>query len=255
MPDYTIPNLRNACRILDCLAHSEQPLSSAEIADKLEIPRSTTLRILFTLEAQQFVRKVGKQITLGSALIPLGNKAQKSLSIRELAGPILQRITEATGETSHLALLSIDKVLIMEVCNSPHPLSANSPQGATADLHCSATGKTLLAYMDETERDVLLDRIDYTIRTKNTLPGKQKLLTELVAIRKQGYAIDEQEYHEGIRCIATPVFDAQGVVVYSIGITAAASRFTKAKIKPYAERLQGHSEELTRLLGGRIPRV
>ena len=252
MPDYTIPNLRNACRILDCLAHAEQPLSSSEIADKLEIPRSTALRILFTLEAQQYIRKEGKRITLGSALIPLGNKAQKTLSIRELAGPILQKLTEATGETSHLAILAADKVLLLEVCNSPHPLSANSPQGATADLHCSATGKALLAYMDKSEREPLLDRIDYTIRTPNTLPGKQELLTKLTEIHKLGYAIDEQEYHEGIRCIAAPVFDARGIAVYAIGITAAASRFTRAKIKPYAGRLLELAHELTKRLGGQI---
>ena len=252
MPDYTIPNLRNACRILDYLAHTEQPLSSAEIADRLEIPRSTTLRIIFTLEAQQFVRKEGKRVTLGSALIPLGNKAQKSLSIRELAGPILQKLSDATGETSHLAILTTNKVLLLEVCNSPHPLSAHSPQGATADLHCSATGKALMAYMDEAAREPLLDQIDYTVRTPNTLTGKQELLHELTEIRERRYAIDEQEYHQGIRCIAAPVFDARGVAVYAIGITAAAPRFTKAKIKPYAERLLEFTGELTQLLGGQV---
>ena len=252
MPDYTIPNLRNACRILDCLAEAEQPLSNAELADRLGIPRSTTLRILYTLEAQQYIRKEGKRIVLGSALIHLGIKAQTRLSIREIAGPILRKLTEHTQETSHLAILTTNKALILEVCDSPHPLSAHSRQGTSADLHCSATGKSLLAFMEEGKRTPLLDDIEYNIRTSNTLRDKEALATELETIRKQGFSVDEQEYHKGIRCIAAPVFDARGVAVYAIGITASTSRFTKAKINPYADYVIRLAGELTFAIGGQV---
>lgn len=252
MPDYTIPNLRNACRVLDYLAQSDHSLSSSEIADHLGIPRSTTLRILFTLEAQHFIRKEGKQIVLGSALIHLGNKAQKSLSIRELAEPLLDKLTSFTRETSQLAILSSNKSMILEVYDSPHPLSAHSRQGTTADLHCSATGKVLLAFLNREELGPMLDQIDYQTRTSNTLSNKEDLLVELGSIRNRGYSIDEEEYHEGIRCIAAPVFDACGIAAYSIGITASTSRFTKSKIKPYANYVIRLANELTTSIGGQL---
>ena len=254
MPDYTIPNLRNACRILDCLAEAAEPLSSAELADRLGIPRSTALRILYTLEAQQYIRKEGRQIVLGSALIRLGINAQTRLSIREIARPILQKLTESTLETSHLAVLTADKALILEVFDSPHPLSAHSRQGTAADLHCSATGKALLAYMEREQRETLLENMEYNIRTPHTLRTKEALLEELEAIRKQGFSIDEQEYHNGIRCVAAPVFDAKGVTAYAIGITASMSRFTRAKIKPYAKTVIGLADDLTHALGGQRPK-
>jgi DNA-binding IclR family transcriptional regulator len=254
MLDYTIPNLKNACRILDYLGRSDHSQASSEIADHLEIPRSTALRILFTLEAQRFIRKEGKRYVLGSALIHLGNKAQNTLSIRELAGPVLNKLTDFTQETSHLAILSSNKTLILEVCDSPHPLSAHSRQGTMADLHCSATGKTMLAFMKPEDLDSTLDQIDYLVRTPHTLANKKDLRVELGNIRNRGYSIDEEEYHPGIRCIAAPVFDAHGVVAYSIGITASIFRFTKSKINPYANYLVRLAGELTISIGGQFPR-
>ena len=244
MPDYIIPNLRNACRILEWLSRSDQPRSNAEIADQLGIPRSTVLRILTTLEAQQFVRRNGKKFCLGIALIPLGNTASNQHSLREHCLPILSEVTRQTDETCHLVTLTQDKALILQVCDSPHPMSAHSKQGTLADLHCSASGKALLAYLPLEQQQSIVDHLQLSARTTRTITDSAQLTAELQKIRETGYSIDEQEYHEGIRCMAVPVFASDGHVVYSVGITASTSRFTKTRIPSVFKVLKSASAQL-----------
>lgn len=245
MPDYTIPNLKNACRILDCLGQCREAMSNAELANQLDIPRSTVLRILCTLESQRFVRRIGKRYLLGMALIPLGTAAGGQHSLLEECQPLLASITQDSEETSHLVTRVNDKALILQVCASPHPMSAHSRKGTFADLHCSASGKVLLAYLPEAEREACLERIALHARTPHTLTRASDLKKELQEVRRQGYAIDEQEYHLGVRCMATPVFSKDGSVCHAIGITASIYRFTEDRIPTMLNLLQNASRELS----------
>lgn len=244
MPDYTIPNLKNACRILDCLAASTEPQSNAELATQLGIPRSTVLRILFTLEAQGFIVRTGKRYHLGIALIHLGAAASRQHPLPEVAQPVLSHVTTQCDETSHLVALVNDHALILQVCASPHPMSAHSRKGTLADLHCSAAGKVLLAYLPEAERLACLERLQLHARTPNTLTDPLALEQELEHIRTQGYAIDEEEYHLGVRCMALPIVTIDGSVPYAIGITASIYRFTPDRIPELRALLQQAAEAL-----------
>ena len=249
MPDYTIPNLKNACRVLKFLASTDQAKTIAEIADALALPRSTALRILFTLSSENLVTKVDRSYGLGSSLIFLGQRATRSNSTLDLAKPVLQRLTEDTGETSQLATLSGNKSLIMLVQDSPHPLAAHSRPGTQADLHCSASGKALLAFSEASKRDLALQEISFDCRTTRTIHSHQGFLKELQLVRQNGYASDEQEYHEGIRCLAAPVFDSSGYASYAIGITAAISRFTDEKKSSYVEYVKNAAATLSDACG------
>jgi DNA-binding IclR family transcriptional regulator len=226
MPDYTIPNLKNACRLLQALALSSEPATIAELADKLSVPRSTTLRILATLEEQQFIRRLGKRYQLGVALIPLGHAATGQHTQREHFDPILRWVSKQTDETCHLVQLVADHVLILHVCESPHPMSAHSSPGTLAELHCSATGKAILAQMPRQQAMDIISRTGLPARTANTLTSPNALSLELDAITRSGYSIDEEEYHPGIRCMAVPVFSDASTCRHAIGITASTSRFT-----------------------------
>ncbi|MBC2605317.1 IclR family transcriptional regulator [Pelagicoccus albus] len=244
MSEYTIPNLKNACRILQLIADSSQPLTMSHIADTLTLPRSTVFRILSTLCEEGWLFREDKSYRMGGALIGLGRKAINSSTINQLARPILKEVTKLTGETSQLAILSGPQVLIVEVEDSPHPLAAHSRPGTGADIHCSASGKVLLAFGSESERTRIVQEIKYTSHTPNTIKNREELEKELVSIQKLGYAIDEQEYHEGIRCIAVPVFDSSNMASYSIGITASTHRFTRRKIKEISQILKNAADQL-----------
>jgi IclR family acetate operon transcriptional repressor len=246
---YVIPNLRNACRILKLLARHPNGLKAADLARDLKIPVTTTLRIMTTLCLEELARKVEGRFELGPVLIQLGNSALAGTEIRELAQPLLQRLTDLTDETSHLAIPCDDRALIVAVQDSPHPLRAASRPGFLAELHCSSTGKTFLAYLHRARIAEIIAASPPTARTPLTLTKLSDIKKEADLTRKRGFSLDNEEFNPGVRCLAAPVFDSDGTVVAAIGITAATVRFPKERIPEMAKKVQTVAGELSRLMG------
>jgi IclR family acetate operon transcriptional repressor len=251
LPDerYVIPNLRNACRILKLLGRHPDGLKAADLARDLGIPVTTTLRIMATLHLEGLARKVEGRYELGPVLIQLGTAALAGAEIRELALPVLQRLTAATDETSHLAIPCDDRSLIAAVQDSPHPLRAASRPGYLAELHCSSTGKVFLAFLHSHRLAEVLPADSLVRRTPHTLTTLPKLRKEAELTRARGYSLDDEEYHPGVRCLAVPVFGSGGQVVAALGITASVVRFTPERIPEMAAKVQAAAAELSELLG------
>lgn len=246
---YVIPNLRNACRILKLLARTTDGTKAADIARTLRIPVTTTLRIMATLQLEGLVRKDEGRFELGPVLIQLGNASLAGTEIRTTALPILEKLTAQIAETSHLAIPCDGRSLIVAVQDSPHPLRAASRPGFLADLYCSSTGKTLLAFLHYPRLDELIGRTPLPKRTPHTLSTPAEIRREIELIRKRGYSVDDEEFHAGVRCLAAPVYNAHGTVIAAIGITASTVRFTPARIPEMAVAVQAAAAELSRLLG------
>ncbi|MDB6126598.1 MAG: iclR [Verrucomicrobia bacterium] len=246
---YVIPNLRNACRILKLLGRHPNGLKAADLARDLKVPVTTTLRIMTTLSLEGMARKVEGRFELGPVLIQLGNAALAGTEIRELALPILQQLTEATDETSHLAIPCDDRALIVAVQDSPHPLRAASRPGFLADLHCSSTGKIFLGYLHRSRLAEIIAENRPTARTPQTLTMANEIKKEADLTRKRGYSLDNEEFNPGVRCLAAPVFASDGNVVAAIGITAATVRFPKERIPEMAKKVRAAATELSQLMG------
>ena len=246
---YVIPNLRNACRILKLLGRSPDGHKVAEIARSLDIPVTTTLRIMTTLLLEGLVRKVDTRYELGPVLIQLGNASLAGTEIRELALPVLANLTARTDETSHLAIPCDDRSLIVAVQDSPHPLRAASRPGFLAELHCSSTGKIFLTYLHNARLAEFYGLTRPTKRTEHTLTTVTELRRECELTRKRGYSLDDEEFNHGVRCLAAPVFASGGNVAAAIGITAAAIRFTRERIPEMAAAVRDAAANLSRLLG------
>lgn len=245
---YVIPNLRNACRILKLLGRHPNGLKAAELARELRIPVTTTLRIMTTLHLEGLVRKHDGRFELGPILIQLGNAALAGTEIRELALPLLQKLTDTTDETSHLAIPCDARALIVAVQDSAHPLRAASRPGFLAELHCSSTGKIFLTYLHP-QRAGELAKEGPTQRTPLTLTTLAELKREIELTQKRGFSLDNEEFNPGVRCLAAPVFDADGQVAAAIGITASTVRFTKERIPEMAEKVRAVAAELSQLIG------
>lgn len=209
------------------------------------------MRILSTLSLEGFVRKTDERFTLGPALIGLGSAAKDAFDIRGLALPFLREVTELTGETSHLAVPSSNRSLIVEVYFSPHPISSSRGPGAQVEMHCSATGKCFLAYNHGDDLGSVLSEKDLFAHTPRTITSMEHLQVELKTVRKNGYAVDEQEFFEGVRCLAAPVFDGDNYCVAAIGITASTMRFTLDRIHENARIIKEASRKLSSGLGWR----
>ena len=253
MKQYVIPNLKKACDVLVALSQDSRGMSIAEISGQLDIPRTTTLRILSTLCAEGMTAKRDARYYLGDTLVRVGLRALAELDIRTVCAPVLRELADSTGETAHLAVLSGDHALILDVCDSPHPLRVASRPGTLAQLHCSATGKVLCAFSDTGALEALLKNKEFERRTPHTLTSKAALKNEAVVTRTRGYAIDEEEYHPGVRCLAAPVRDARGAVVAAVGITGSASRFTRNKIESFSATVIKASDQVSRGLGAATP--
>ena len=253
---YVIPNLRNACRILKLLGRSPDGLKGADIGRALAIPVTTTLRIMTTLHLEGLVRKNGAHYELGPVLIQLGNASLAGTEIRTASLPVLEELTTQTDETSHLAIPCDNRSLIVAVQDSSHPLRAASRPGFLAELHCSSTGKTLLAFLHREQLNEFYGpgAERPTKRTPRTLTSLSEIKREIELTRKRGYGLDDEEFAPGIRCLAAPVHDASGTVAAAIGITAATVRFTKERIPEMARKVQAAATELSRLLGHSAPR-
>lgn len=246
---YVIPNLRNACRILKLLGRSEAGFKVADIGRKLSIPITTTLRIMTTLHLEGLVRKNGTHYELGPVLIQLGNASLAGTEIRTTARPVLEKLTAKIAETSHLALPCDNRSLIVAVQDSPHPLRAASRPGFLAELYCSSTGKTLLAFLYYARLDALIGSAPLPRRTVHTLTTLGEIRREIELTRKRGYSLDDEEFHLGVRCLAAPVYHSDGTVAAAIGITAATIRFPKDRIPEMAVAVKSAAAELSRLLG------
>lgn len=246
---YVIPNLRNACRILKLLGRQPDGLKAADIARELDIPVTTTLRIMTTLHLEGLARKLGGRYELGPVLIQLGNSALAGTEIREQALPLLQILTADTDETSHLAIPCDGRALIVAVQDSPHPLRAASRPGFLAELHCSSTGKIFLTYLYRAKLPGLFVNERPTRRTSYTLTNLSDMKREVALTAKRGFSLDNEEFNLGVRCLAAPVFSSDGTVVAAIGITAATLRFTKERIPEMAGKVRAVAAQLSQLMG------
>jgi IclR family acetate operon transcriptional repressor len=249
MNKYHIPNLGKACEVMELIGDSPGGLSLKEIFQPLEIPRTTALRITQTLLSSGFLAKNDEEkFTLGTSLVQIGVKALDNLDIRGFARPVLKDLSQEIGESSHLAMLNGNRSMLVEVADSPHPVRIASRPGTLVELHCSSTGKVFLAFSIP-EPSTFVQTLELTPYTPNTDDTVAKVLANIDQTRKLGYAMDEEEYVPGVRCIAAPIKNVFGKTIAAIGITASTSTFTKAKIRTMAERIQRAATEISENMG------
>ena len=247
---YVIPNLRNACRILKLLGRSREGFKVADIARELDLPVTTTLRIMSTLTLEGFARKNEGRFELGSILIQLGNSALAGTEIRDLAPPVLERLTQLTDETSHVAIPCDDRSLIVAVQDSPHPLRAASRPGFLAELHCTSTGKCFLAFLHfDRLAELYSPDVKPTKRTRHTNTTLAEIRRDAELTHKRGYSLDDEEFNPGVRCLAAPIRGSDGVIVAAVGITAATVRFTRERIPEMAAAVKDAARELSEQMG------
>lgn len=249
MPDYIIPNLLNAGRVLKLLA-SEPGLTALQISRALHVPRTTVMRIAASLVREGLLETGAQQsYSLGPALIYLGIRATAGVDLTGLSKPLLKQLAVKTGETAHLAMLSDDKSLLLEVCQSPLPIRAGAPAGTLADLHCSATGKIFLAWNFQDTLAAFFARVQPLPRTARTLTTPERMAKETALILKRGYAVDEEEFYDGIRCVAVPVFNSRGHVHIALGLTGVTARLTHKRIPGCVAQLKEAAAKLSVALG------
>lgn len=252
---YNVQVLDRAAAILEALAEEQGDRSLLELSERLELHKSTVHRLLMVLERHRFVEKHADtgRYGLGLKLFELGQKAIARLGLAERARAHLERLAAELGETAHLCVLDGGDVLYLAKVEPSRTVRVPSTVGRRNPAHCTAVGKTLLAYLPADEVERLLAARGLPSFTKNTIVSATALQRELVSIRARGYAVDDEEIEEGLTCVGAPVRDSSGEVVASISVAGPTFRVPKRRIPALGARVIEAADALSRELGHRAP--
>lgn len=246
-----IQTLVVAFDILDTIADGgESGLTLSDISERLEIHKSTALRMLCTLEKLNCVvhdNDTGKY-RLGIHLLELGSTFLEGVDLRREAKPYLEELSAASGEIVHLAILDGESVVYIEKIEAPQVLTLYSRVGRRAPATCTAVGKVLLAYADCEFKD-RISRGSFMKYTDQTITDPEIFLQELEKVRKNGYAIDNEEHEKHVRCVAAPIWNHEGQAVAAVSITGPSVRMTLERIQELAPVVVSTALDISRRLG------
>jgi DNA-binding IclR family transcriptional regulator len=216
------------------------------------LAKSTVHRLLQTLAGHGYAVRdpVSGRYHLGLKFLELGAIVSSHLTIQMIARPHLQRLMEASRETAHLGLLEGREVVYADKIECPQTIRMYSRIGRRSPLHCTALGKALLAYQPEPVLGDLL-RAGLHRNTPRTITGARRLREELQRIRDEGYALDNEEFEEGLRCVAAPVRGHTETVVASVGIAGPATRLEPARLPALIKHVKEAAEAISAALGYR----
>lgn len=222
-----------------------------EIAKELKVNKSSAYRLLVTLEERGFVKQdqISGKYSLGMKLAGFRTKILEGFDIRDIGRPFLARLTEETKESAALSMLQKDRVVVIERNLSKEPISANLYVGLVEPLHCTALGKVLLAFQPAEKQKRVIDSLNLERFTSNTITETELLEKQLDEVRKNGYAVDDEEYSMGMRCLAGPVFDSKGEVIAAIGISGPVTRLAPNMLGFYIDIIKRVSQEFSANMG------
>lgn len=238
-------SVRTTFQILDAVADN-QPVGLSELARRLDIPKSTVQRSLATLADLGWIRPDGHDGTrwvLGDRVRALSERIDDLGRLREAALPILEQLNRETAETIHLAVPEGNLARLVERQDSQHALRLVKAIGTRTVMHAGAAGKAMLAYLPQREIDSYIAG-GLSPVTGHTITDPAKLLEEIQAIRKRGYAIGEEELTEGIVSVAAAVCPGGGRPVASISISGPSTRLKAQQYKTYGKLVSDAALEL-----------
>lgn len=239
-----------ALDVLECVANADQPLSAQQVAESLKISRPTAYRLLLTLVSRGYVAEVdGAHFRLGTQALSLGNKVLASIDLPEVARPYMRELSDQTNETVNLCILEGAEILYIARVESSQSIRMMSTIGTRSHLHSTSMGKALMAFLPGEEQTALVERLALTPRTDATITERDLLIKELANIRKQGFAIDNEENEAGVRCVGAPIFDHRGYAFAAISVSGPAYRISVAQLKAIARPLLDTTRAISARLG------
>ena len=235
-PKNLVQTIERAAFIFDILGQYPNGLSLGELARLASLPKGTAHRLLSSMAYFDLIRQEPetKNYHLGFKLADLGNLLLSQIDLRRQARSFLLNLSETVKETVHLVVLDQDKALYIEkvdLHSKASGLQMVSRLGARIPLHCSSVGKVLLAFMKKTDAEKLIAGAGLPQRTANTITDRHELMQHLASVRKNGYAIDNEENEEGIRCVAAPIRTGGGKVEAAMSISGPITRITMERIE------------------------
>ncbi len=250
--------LERTFSILELFTETHPEWSTTEVARELSLPIPTVHRILSALKRRDYLSQHAetKRFRLGVAALRLGDRARSVVDLRAVALPVLRRLSEETGETALLTVLTTgrDRGVCLERVETSQPLRLSVQPGRQLPLHAGASQKALLAFMTESDVErVLSEPLERLCRATITIP--HDLRDELTRIRERGWASSYEETNVGVWGVAVPVLGDRDAVTCAIGIAGPNARLATARIRDDVRRVHAAASEIALALGVTAPAI
>lgn len=228
-----VQSVERTLDILEALVEFGSEVGLVEISQAVSLPLATVHRLLGTLITRGYVKqnRQNRKYALGFRALQMGSDMRQRFSLRLEARPFLQRLMQRSGESANLAVLDDGEIVYIDQAQSSRILRMFTQIGNRLPAHSTGSGKVMLAFAPAEIVDGILRRYGLAARTPHTIVELPTFKRELDRIREVGYAIDDEEHEEGVRCVAVPVRDESGQVVASLSISGPVTRLSDQQVE------------------------
>ncbi|OOY33432.1 IclR family transcriptional regulator [Thioclava sp. F36-6] len=243
-PTDFIASFAKGLRVIECFGAETPRLSIAEVAQATGFDRATARRCLLTLNAEGYAEYDGKFFTLTPKVLRLGMGALASLPLPQIVQPWLDQLTDRIGQSCSVSILDGTEIVYLARAAQRRVMSIGLMPGSRLPAHCTSMGRVLLAALPPEEARAAVEASDLTPRTAYSLTDPGEILARIDQVRRDGYAVIDQEVEIGLRSIAVPLYDMHGRVVAALNTGMAASA------DPAETLIETYLPELTRVQTG-----
>ena len=246
-----LSTLDKGLRVLEALSVADpSPVTLTSLSKAVGMHRTTVFRILGTLRARGYVSRDdgGDRYRLGVRVLTLASAVLNDLDIRQAALPALEELRRATRELVFLSVRDRNEVVTVERLDSDQPLALRAHLGSRRPMHCTAAGKALMASLPQRETDAILAG-ELPAFTPRTVTFPDAIRQQLAEVRRNGFAWDDEEYFEGVRCVAAPVFGVEGRVVGVVSLAAPTMRTPWERLWQFGADVRSTTRDISHRLG------
>ncbi|OWY10589.1 IclR family transcriptional regulator [Thioclava sp. F42-5] len=243
-PTDFIASFAKGLRVIECFGAETPRLSIAAVAQATGFDRATARRCLLTLNAEGYAEYDGKFFTLTPKVLRLGMGALASLPLPQIVQPWLDQLTDRIGQSCSVSILDGTEIVYLARAAQRRVMSIGLMPGSRLPAHCTSMGRVLLAALPPEDARAAVEASDLTPRTAYSLTDPGEILARIDQVRRDGYAVIDQEVEIGLRSIAVPLYDIHGRVVAALNTGMAASA------DPAETLIETYLPELTRVQTG-----
>jgi IclR family KDG regulon transcriptional repressor len=251
-----VKSVSRALDIINIVSTKKKGFGVTEIANQIDINKSSVYRILSTLEQYGFIEQdcENGKYKLGYKFLDISSRLLDSIDFREEAKPYLLELEQYTNEVIHLVVYDQGEVVYVEKLEGTETLRMHSKVGRRAPMHCTSVGKAILAFLPESILEEVISG-GLPMHTDKTITSEEAFLLELKKVKRQGYALDLEENEYGITCIAAPIFDYNERAIAAVSISGPTIRMTPDRIEDLKDKMLEVSKKISVRLGKKTDNV
>lgn len=248
---YSVPNLERALEIIETLTIHRNGLTLTQLQELLSFPKSSIFRIISTLTERGYLLKsqVDGRFTLSKKFLRIGLSTMNESSIVETTLPYMRAIRDELNETVLLGALIDKKGVILEQVVGNQGFTFVLTVGNSYQLHASAPGKAVIAFLPKEEQEAVIDTFEWTRFNDRTITTKKEYQEELISVREHGYALDRAEELDGVYCVGAPIFNQYGYPIAAMWVTAPSARLDLSHLCEAGEKIKTMALEVSKIYG------